>query len=119
MIVERNGIVIFTSEEGYKDHPAVKALEGVSLGDVRFPYGFFLVENNGKRVVIPGTAEDRRQRLLTAFPEIQPEALTATCDLHYTGTGYLCQGACPHLYKCLRLYDDLTRYYACACQPIW
>ena len=43
MAVERNGVVFFNSDEKYPDHPAFKALEGVSLGDVRFPFGFFLV----------------------------------------------------------------------------
>jgi len=121
MIVERNGIVIFTAKERYEDHPAVRALEGVSLGDVRFPFGFFLVEDNGKKVVIPGTAEDRRQRLLTAFPDILPEALAVTCDVHLSSDwNEVCSGACPSsLYRCERLYDDSSHYYACGCVPIW
>ena len=119
MIVERNGIYVFTSNEDYKDHPAVMALEGVSLGDVRFPFGFFLVEQNGKTFVIPGTAQDRQKRLLTAFPNILPEALTATCERHLSPNWQeVCSGSCPRFYKCMRLYDDVSRYYTCGCVDI-
>jgi hypothetical protein len=41
MAMERNGIVFFDLTEKYDDHPAFKALKEVSLGDVRFPFGFF------------------------------------------------------------------------------
>jgi hypothetical protein len=41
MSIERNDLVFFDLDEKDSNHPAFKALEGVSLGDVRFPFGFF------------------------------------------------------------------------------
>lgn len=119
MIIERNGIVIFTSNEKYENHRAVKALEGVSLGDVHFPFGFFLVDENGKTIVIPGTEEDRRRIILTSSPYILPEALTVRCERHLSPNWQeVCSGSCPQFYKCGRLYDDSSRYYACGCVDI-
>src|SRR5215207_693728 len=107
MIVERTGITVFTTNEKYDDHPAFKSLEGVSLGDVRFPFGFFLVEENGKKFVVPATVEDRRKRLLTAFPDIHPEALSESCNPSVWHER--CEGGCgklPSTYMCMRIYDD-------------
>ena len=86
------------------------------MGDVRFPFGFFLVRDKGKTIVVPGTEEDRRKRLLTAFPDIPPEALRVTC--HPSVWHERCEGGCgglPFTYKCMRIYDDPAHYYACAC----
>lgn len=117
MPVERNGIVIFDLDEKYPEHPAFKALQGVSLGDVRFPFGFFLVQHNGKTIVVPGTEEDRRQRLLRAFPNTPPEVLSATC--HPSVWHERCEGGCPvPTYRCMRIYDDPFHYFACACVDI-
>jgi hypothetical protein len=39
-----NGVTIFEPGENDAGSPASKELSKVSLGDVRFPFGFFLVE---------------------------------------------------------------------------
>jgi hypothetical protein len=118
MILERNGIVIFSSVKGYEDHPAVRALKGVSLGDVRFPFGFFLVENNGKKVVLPATEEDRRKRLLTAFPDIPPEVMGGK-DCMYHHEDECGPGTCSGPYDCMRITEPTSNYYGCGCFPIW
>src|ERR1700752_3440295 len=74
MIKERNGVTFFESKDDYADHPAFKALSTVSLGDVRFPFGFFLVEEEGKTFVVPGTQEDHRKTLVKVFPDIDPKS---------------------------------------------
>jgi hypothetical protein len=43
-VIERNGVSIFDMNEKNEDHRAFKELRKVSLGDVRFPFGFFLVD---------------------------------------------------------------------------
>jgi hypothetical protein len=116
MPVERNGITLFRMDEKYLDHPAFKALSEVSLGDVKFPFGFFIVDDGKKKSVIPGTKEDRDKRLLTAFPNSTPEARAAIC-IASTWHEY-CEDAChelrPH-HECMRIYDDPFHYFACAC----
>ncbi|MGA8657501.1 MAG: hypothetical protein WB586_15245 [Chthoniobacterales bacterium] len=58
MAMERNGVVFFDPAAKNDDHPTFKALKAVSLGDVWFPFGFFLIERNGERYVLPGTKDD-------------------------------------------------------------
>lgn len=67
MPVERNGIVFFELDEKWDDHPSCKELREVSLGDVRFPSGFFIVEENGKKFILPATKEDLLKTMRTAF----------------------------------------------------
>jgi hypothetical protein len=51
-------VQFFEPDKDYSDHPAFKALSGVSLGDVWFPFGFFLAKDEeGKTFVLPGTEE--------------------------------------------------------------
>jgi hypothetical protein len=120
MAMERNGIVFFNLTEKYDDHPAFKALKQVSLGDVRFPFGFFLVEEDGKKHVIPGTKEDLVKRLLIAFPDYPtPSLTTPNCSVNAFEDG--CEGGCEELgitFICRRIYHDPFQYYACACVDI-
>jgi hypothetical protein len=119
MIMERNGVTFFEDKQDYADHPAFKALSKVSLGDVRFPFGFFLVEEGGKTVVIPGTEEDHRKTLLRAFPDIDPKTLTHGRCIE--APGLRCTGGCPGYptgYKCMR-YTWNDRQYGCGCVPIF
>ena len=48
MAMERNGVVFFDPAAKNDDHPTFKALKAVSLGDVWFPFGFFLIEGMGR-----------------------------------------------------------------------
>jgi hypothetical protein len=111
-------VTFFQSKEDYRDHPAFKALSAVSLGDVRFPFGFFLVEEGGKTFVVPGTQEDHRKMLLKAFPDIDPKAFTQGAGCTPDSSGLGCHGGCPGFpsgYTCMRAHEEATRYYDCAC----
>jgi hypothetical protein len=79
MAMERNGVVFFDPTAKNDDHPAFKALKAVSLGDVRFPFGFFLIERNGERYVLPGTKDDLLKALLTAFPDYPTQSFSGGC----------------------------------------
>ena len=119
MSKECNGVTFFEPNEKDMDHRAFKELRNVSLGDVRFPFGFFLVEEGGKTVVIPGTEEDRRKTLLKAFPDISPEAAVQNCHPNPFDTG--CHGGCGQMspgFRCMRMYDESRRYRACGCVDI-
>jgi hypothetical protein len=94
-------------------------LSAVSLGDVRFPFGFFLVEEGGKLHVVPATQDDRRKTLLKANPDIRPEAFSESCFPNPYDTE--CHGGCgklPPIYRCMRFYDESTGHYGCACMDI-
>jgi len=116
MAIERNGIVFFDLDEKDYNHPAFKALQGVSLGDVRFPFGFFLHEENGKKYVLPGTKDDLLKRLRTVFPDYPAQSLTGSC----TASAFQerCEGGCGQMgveFKCKRIYDDPSQFFACGC----
>jgi hypothetical protein len=63
MAMERNGVVFFDPTAKNDDHPAFKALKAVSLGDVRFPFGFFLIETLSVRSVSLLPASKNREGL--------------------------------------------------------
>jgi hypothetical protein len=69
MMYESNGIAIFEAGEDYPDHPAFRELSTVSLGNVRFPFGFFIVDEDGNRYVRPATEAERMELLFKAFPD--------------------------------------------------
>ena len=119
MSKEYNGVTFFAADE--KEGPAFEKLRKVSLGDVRFPFGFFLVEDGGKTIVIPATEADRRKTLLKAFPELRPEVAAAVCDFDFDRK---CRGDCseaggfPQHFVCLRMHDPDHFYYGCGCVDI-
>jgi len=113
-MIERNGVVFFSDAEEYKDHPVGRILSKVSLGDVKRPSGFFLVEEGGKQYVIPASEEDRRRMILKAFPDMPEEALRAFCVLGFGGCTGNCAGLRPHR-KCMQACDESRRQFACAC----
>lgn len=121
MSKERNGVTFFETKEDYADHPAFKALSAVSLGDVRFPFGFFLVSEGGKSFVVPGTQEDHRKVLLRAFPHIDRMALErGACLPDSMGDG--CHGGCPNFptgYFCMRFTAEDLRFFGCGCVPMF
>jgi hypothetical protein len=116
MVVERNGILFFPTDEDFSGHPAFEALQTVSLGDVRFPFGFYLVDEDGQRHVVPATEEARAKVLRKAFPEICAEVLAVRCFPNSSGPG--CSGDCsslPPIHRCMRAYDGSDLFYSCAC----
>jgi hypothetical protein len=119
MSKEYNGVTFFAPGEKDMNHPAFKELNKVSLGDVRFPFGLFLVEEGGKTVVIPATEQDRRKILLKAFPHLKLQDIPPACDLE---GGDRCFGACPQHFpahfKCLKMFDPRERFFGCACVDI-
>jgi hypothetical protein len=124
MSKEYNGVTFFEPGEKDMNHRAFKELRKVSLGDVRFPFGFFLVEEGGKTVVIPGTEQDRRKTLLKAFPDINPEAAAHPCDIEGDER---CEGDCSRFnqhgahFVCRPMYDPRDpgpAFYSCACSDI-
>jgi hypothetical protein len=113
---EKNGVTFFPRGGDYRDHPAFVALRSVSLGDVRFPWGFFLVHENGKTYVSPATEQDHRRVLLQAFPDLPEEALSQSCRLVTTDEHLHCGGTCkagPE-YDCVRHVAG-GNYYGCGC----
>jgi len=111
---EKNGVTFFPRGGDYKDHPAFVALRSVSLGDVRFPWGFFLVNEGGKAYVLPATEQDHRRVLLQAFPDLPEEALGQSCGLHAEDHLH-CGGSCragPE-YDCVP--HNHGSYYGCGC----
>jgi hypothetical protein len=120
MSIKHNGVVFFELNENYDDYPACKVLEEVSLGDVRFPFGFFVVEENGKKSVLPGTKDDLLKTLLAAFPNYPAESLRISC-LPDVFDNNKCKGGCanfPNVYRCLKMVDEGNSFFGCACVDI-
>jgi hypothetical protein len=116
-MMEKNGITFFGLKQKYPDHPAFRDLQGISLGDVRFPFGFFVVEEKGKKIVIPGTRDDLTKRLLQAFPNY-PVALIGISSGPCTKFQDACEGGCDHFpttFECSQVWDDNNIFRACAC----
>lgn len=114
MMIERNGVVFFSDDHDYKNHAAYKELNKVSLGDVKFPSGFFLVDDGGKTFVVPATEDDRRMMILKAFPDTPEDAILSFCVVYDGGCRGNCAGLLPHR-RCMRGCDESRRQYACAC----
>jgi hypothetical protein len=112
MSKDYNGVTFFEPNEKDMDHPAFKQLRKVSLGDVLFPFGFFLVEDGGKTVVIPGTEQDHRKTMLKAFPDRHEHF--ESCR---NTSGGRCIGACSggDTFRCFQLSDQSVGYYGCVC----
>jgi hypothetical protein len=113
-MVERNGITFF--DQNYPDHPAFRDLQGVSLGDVRFPFGFFLVNEKGKKVVIPGTRDDLIKRLLQALPKYPIDLISTTGVC--TQFNDACEGGCSDFgstFRCVKFHDQHNFFYGCGC----
>ena len=118
MSAERNGVTFFDSDKSYDDHPAMRSLSKVSLGDVRFPFGFFLVDEGGKTQVVPATKDEWLKTMAKAFPKIDAATLSSQ-DCHPNGTGVAgCHGGCGKMssgFFCRRWFNSATRQYGCGC----
>ena len=113
-MIEQNGVVFFSDDKDYKNHAAYRELSKVSLGDVKFPTGFFLVEEDGKTFVVPASEEDRRKMILKAFPDTPEEAIRSACGMRNGRCSGSCAGLKPHR-KCMPGADESNRQFACAC----
>jgi hypothetical protein len=116
-----NGVVVFKAGDDYdSDHPAFRDLSSVSLGSVRFPFGFFIVEEDGDRYVRPAMEAERMELLLKVFPEGPSETARSSsfCYIRDGGCGdTLCHTLRPH-HRCFRGYDESRRQYGCWCELI-
>ena len=119
-MIERYGVTFFEPDKNHDDHRAMKDLAKVSLGDVKFPFGFRLVDEDGKTVVIPATEDERKSVLRQAFPDLAPELRSFLgCTPNSSGPG--CHGGCPGMpsvYKCMRLWEETRRFFGCGCVDI-
>ncbi|MGO8189393.1 hypothetical protein [Rhizobium leguminosarum] len=97
---EINGYFVFDMGEKAPDHPAILALQGISLGDVRMPYGFELMEENGKKYVVPLTQEQWEHILKAVNPDFDHHTMPNFCrfvdnencsTLGCTTSGYECR----------------------------
>jgi hypothetical protein len=110
MPINRNGVEFFAT-----DHPAFRLLETVSLGDVHFPFGFFIVEEDGERYVLPATAEQRIDMLSKAFPDKARDSFEDPCR---NGPADSCQGECNDIGSfCSKGFDPEVIQFGCACIP--
>ncbi|QNJ90576.1 hypothetical protein HZU40_20180 [Mycolicibacterium fluoranthenivorans] len=116
---EINGVAVFKAGDDYdSDHAALRELSSVSLGSVRFPFGFFIVEEEGDRYVRPATEAERMELLLRVFPEGPSETARSSsfCYIRDGGCGdTLCHTLRPH-HSCFRGYDESRRQYGCWCE---
>jgi hypothetical protein len=116
MITEHNGLMLFPIDEDFSEHPLFKDLQSVSLGDVRFPYGFFVKENGGARYVVPATPEERGSILLNAFPDMTLEqAQSEGCG---SKTGATCVNTCDFPFRCMRVVDQTSGWHGCFCKEV-
>ena len=113
VITERNGLLVFPRGEDHSAHPAVKALKSVSLGDVRFPHGFFLVEADGQWYVTPASEDDRLTRLRKGFPDLSEDLLRRLCQAA-SGFGS-CKGDCNAPFECNYVNEPGDGWYGCVC----
>src|SRR5262245_10270342 len=100
MKIERNGVVFLSADEDQKKHTAFRELSKVSLGDVKLQWGFFLVDEGGKTIVVPASEEDRRKMILKAFPDTPEEAFRSYCVASNGGCVGNCAGQQPRR-KCM------------------
>ncbi len=117
---ERNGIAVFEVGEDHPDHPAFRDLRSISLGDVRFPFGFFIVDEDGQRYVRPATEAEREELLFKVFPD-GPSEYVLDSDRCYLHDGkckdFRCHTVQPPS-RCFRGYDESRRQYGCWCESI-
>ncbi|MBR0869603.1 hypothetical protein JQ633_04475 [Bradyrhizobium tropiciagri] len=118
MAIVRNGITFMTAEEARDpNNPANQALKAVNLGDVRFPNGFFIRDDNGKKYVEPATWEDRLKVLRTAMPDFPDVAPVEMAACHHIGDES-CGNGCGKLspeFRCLKIHDPSIPFYGCGC----
>lgn len=107
-----NGTVKFEQNDlDYDIHPAVMALKGLSFGDAIFPFGFQLVEIEGKMKLSPISEEQRNKLVLDVDPTADLGSLNNCALINPTQCS---MGGCRPRF-CSRFYNAQGRYYYCAC----
>jgi hypothetical protein len=117
MPIVRNGVTFLTLEEARDpNNSANKAVAQVNLGDVIFPFGFFIKEKDGKKFVVPATLEHKLKVLRTAFPDSPKDPgsfQTGSCsDVDSLGN---CRGVCDSAEGFLCMKINQFEFYGCAC----
>ncbi|KJC38980.1 hypothetical protein UP09_24010 [Bradyrhizobium sp. LTSP885] len=117
MAFVRNGITFMTAAEARDpNNAAAKALSGVNLGDVRFPYGFFVRDDKGKKYVEPATWADKLRILRMAFPDF-PDNPSSGRRCEGNDDGMECIGSCegaPEV-QCWKTSFPDEGFFGCAC----
>jgi hypothetical protein len=120
MAMERNGVVIMSEEEARDPNNAANmAVRAVSLGDVKFPFGFFIREKNGKKFVEPATFQDRLNVLRMAFPDFpdDPDPIqVGSCQEDFDDRH--CTGGCGKLslgFRCVKITHPHSGFFGCGC----
>jgi hypothetical protein len=115
-IIVRNGITFLSKDEARDPaNPAVKAVSAVNLGDVRFPNGFFIRDDNGKKFVEPATWADKLRILRIAFPDFPDDQSFARCEGN--DDGMECIGGCSGAPKvqCWKMSSPDEGFFGCSC----
>lgn len=94
------------------NNSANKAVAQVNLGDVIFPFGFFIKEKDGKKFVVPATSEHRLKVLQTAFPDSSKFQTRACMDVDSLGN---CSGECDVSEGFLCVKVNQFEFFGCAC----
>ncbi len=117
MAIIRNGVTLLTLEEARDPNdPANKTVAQVNLGDVIFPFGFFIKEKGGRKYVVPATLDDKLKVLRTVFPDSPKDPgnfQTRSCsDVDSLGN---CSGVCNSSEGFLCMKVNQFEFFGCAC----
>lgn len=114
--MRKSGEIVLFDEEDLREgsHEAIQAIKGIQFGDVKMPYGFTLIEEDGRKYVVPMAQEDWLGLMTRVNPEFDHHGEAsrscyqtgpASCNPYYCGDGY----------SCTRQYDPATNSYWCGC----
>ena len=112
-----DGLIVFDEDDiTSATHEAFLELEGVSLGDVVFPFGFRIVElEKGRKAVVPLSEQDWLRYMNRTNPGFDHlGALSRGC--YQTGPESCSSHYCGNGYRCTRAYDPKDKVYWCGCQ---
>ncbi|MCA6124222.1 hypothetical protein J6500_20335 [Bradyrhizobium sp. WSM 1704] len=86
---------------------------------MRFPNGFFIRDDKGKKYVEPATLEDRVKVLRAAMPDFPSDRPIETAACHHIGgDDDACGSGCgqlPREFRCLKIHDPSIQFYGCGC----
>ncbi len=112
----QNGITIF--QDGDQLPPLPEGLTDLHFSSLLSPYGFRIVEVNGKPYWVPGTEQDYRESEAKRL-NIPPDAVIAkTLSGLYCGSDGTrnCLGACGiRNHRCTLTHNIEKDYYYCMC----
>jgi len=82
---------------------------------VRFPFGFFIRDDKGKKFVVPATWPDKLRILRIAFPDFPDDQSFRQCEGN--DDGMECIGGCnegPN-FRCFKLASIDDGFFGCSC----